>query len=451
MNFIIKHKLESSKTEIVLHISSNKKQKLSTVIQKDKGVSLGYLDQQLTIQLTAKKSPRAETRELHRKAGHLLLNFINQNEFKSIGIESTTPLYDFLEGFLLSDYIYKNEKKKLRTLFVSKSAISKNEITDLKKTVEAVHFTRNLVNTPANILNPTSFADKIETGLHQSIKIEILEKKQLESLKMGGILAVSQASIHSPKLAILSYLPKKNSRPIVLVGKGITYDTGGLSLKPTANSMDFMKCDMAGAAAVVGTLELLAQQSTQKNVIGIIPIADNRIGSKAIGPGDVITMFNKKTVEVMNTDAEGRLILADALAYASKYKPQLVIDIATLTGSALAAIGNYGTVFMGNAKAKTKQAIKASGEEVHERLVEFPLWEDYQKELESPVADLKNIGSNYAGSITAGKFLENFIDYEWLHLDIAGPSVFHSPDSYRTKGGTGVGVRLLNEFIKNYV
>jgi leucyl aminopeptidase len=233
------------------------------------------------------------------------------------------------------------------------------------------------------------------------------------------------------------------------VGKGVVYDTGGLSLKPTPNSMDYMKSDMAGAAAVIGAMYSLAKNNIPAYVIGLIPATENRLDGNAITPGDVITMHSGKTVEIMNTDAEGRLILADALSYASKYKPQLVIDLATLTGSAARAIGKEGIVYMGNAPEEIKTDFEDSGKQVYERLVEFPLWEEYNTQIESSIADLKNLGGADAGAITAGKFLEHFVNYHWLHLDIAGGAFLTAPDSYRGKNGTGLGVRLLYHFISS--
>ena len=239
-----------------------------------------------------------------------------------------------------------------------------------------------------------------------------------------------------------------NSNPIVLVGKGIVYDTGGLSLKPTPNSMDLMKSDMGGSAAVVGAMAAIAKAKLSIHIIGLIPATDNRPSGNAYAPGDVINMYDGTSVEVLNTDAEGRLILADALSYAKKYKPELVIDLATLTGAAARAIGKQGIVAMGNDK-DTMTALKKSGKEVQERLAEFPFWDEYAEDLKSNIADMKNLGGPEAGAITAGKFLEYFTDYPYTHLDIAGPAFMLAPFNYRGKGGTGVGVRLLFNFLKN--
>jgi leucyl aminopeptidase len=235
------------------------------------------------------------------------------------------------------------------------------------------------------------------------------------------------------------------------VGKGVVYDTGGLSLKPTANSMDYMKCDMAGGALVAATMYAIAKAKLPVYVIGLVPATDNRPGEDAYTPGDVITMYDGQTVEVLNCDAEGRLLLADALAYAKKYNPELVMDFATLTGAAAAAIGGYGIVCMGTADEATKLNLKLSGNQTYERLVEFPLWDEYGKLLKSDIADMKNIGGPIAGAITAGKFLEKFTKYPWMHFDIAGPAWNNSADAYRPKNGTGVGVRLMFDFINNLI
>lgn len=225
-------------------------------------------------------------------------------------------------------------------------------------------------------------------------------------------------------------------------------DTGGINLKP-GSSMQDMKCDMSGAAAVIGAIYAIAKTKLPVHVIGLIPATDNRIDAGAQVPGDIITMHNGTTVEVLNTDAEGRLILADALSFAKKYNPELVIDIATLTGSAHAAIGSYGMVGMGKNYKNYMEELKISGEKEAERIVEFPLWDDYNKLVESDMADLKNIGGANAGAITAGIFLSHFTNYPWIHLDIAGPAYLDTRNSYRGKGGTGWGVRILFRFLKD--
>ncbi|MCE2495466.1 MAG: leucyl aminopeptidase [Flavobacteriales bacterium] len=308
---------------------------------------------------------------------------------------------------------------------------------------------RDLSNEPLSTLTAARYAEIMkEWGGELGIKVTVLEKKQIESLKMGGLLAVNRGSIDPPTFTIMEWSPEDaiNEKPVVLVGKGVVYDTGGLSLKPTANSMDFMKVDMAGSAAVVGAMVALAETKLPIRVIGLVPATDNRPGENAYAPGDVIKMFDGTTVEVLNTDAEGRMIMADALAYAKKFDPELVIDLATLTGSAAMAIGKYGVVAMGNADEPVWKELHRAADSVHERLAVFPFWSEYRELLDSDIADLKNIGGPEGGAITAGKFLEHFTDYPYVHFDIAGPAWLKKKDKYRTKNATGVGVRLLFEY-----
>jgi leucyl aminopeptidase len=242
----------------------------------------------------------------------------------------------------------------------------------------------------------------------------------------------------------------KNEKPIVLVGKGVTYDTGGMNLKP-GDSMLNMKDDMSGAAVVAATVYAIAMAKLPVYVVGLMPATDNRPGEKALVPGDIITMHNGTTVEVLNTDAEGRLILADALSYAQKYDPELVIDLATLTGSAVRSIGKYGAPAMQSKASKELDKLKETGFDVYERLVEFPMWDEYGDLVKSDLADLKNLGPPEAGLITAAKFLEKFTSYPYIHLDIAGPAFLEKRDSYRGQGGTGFGVRLLFEFVSKRI
>jgi len=332
--------------------------------------------------------------------------------------------------------------------------ISEEGIDQLATLVEAVFIARDLVNEPASHLNSLKLAGNFaEMGKSAGFETQIFHKEKIKELNMGGLLAVNQGSIDPPTFSVLKWEPAiaKNKKPIILVGKGVVYDTGGLSLKPTKDSMDYMKCDMAGGAVVAAVIYYAAKCRLPLNIIALIPSTDNRPDGNAYAPGDVIVMHSGHTVEVLNTDAEGRLLLADALSYAKKYNPELVIDVATLTGSASMAIGQQGIVGMGNAEAALFNILKQSGNKVYERIVEFPLWEEYGESIKSDIADLKNIGAREAGAITAGKFLENFTDYPWIHLDIAGPAYLNKADHYRTKGGTATGVRLLVDFLKNLI
>jgi len=330
--------------------------------------------------------------------------------------------------------------------------ISKIQIDMLSVMVEAVYIARDLVNEPASYLNAVKLAESFESmGIDAGFDTEIFHKDKIEALKMGGLLAVNKGSIDPPTFSVLSWKPAdaRNSKPVVLVGKGVIFDTGGLSLKPTRDSMDYMKCDMAGSSTVASVIYFAAKCKLPVYLIALVPATDNRPDGNAYAPGDIIFMHNGLTVEVLNTDAEGRLLLADALSFARNYDPGLVIDVATLTGSASMAVGHHAIVAMGNVEESTFSALKRSGDNVYERIVEFPLWEEYGESIKSDIADLKNIGAREAGAITAGKFLENFVDYPWIHLDIAGPSFLNTADHYRTKGGTATGVRLLIDFIKN--
>lgn len=367
----------------------------------------------------------------------------------------------FAEGLSLGSYQflkYQSDKEKknwsLREISFVGAGISQKEIDLLAVVVESVFLARDLINEPASHLNAVKLAESFESmGKLAGFSTEVYHKVEIEALKMGGLLAVNKGSIDPPTFTVMKWEPAnaKNTKPIVLVGKGVVYDTGGLSLKPTKDSMDYMKCDMAGGAVVAAVIYYAAKCHLPVRLIALVPSTDNRPDGNAYAPGDVIYMHSGQTVEVLNTDAEGRLLLADALSYAKEYQPELVIDVATLTGAAAMAIGQHGIVAMGNAKRPVFNALQQSGENVYERIVEFPLWEEYGESIKSDIADMKNIGEREAGAITAGKFLEKFVDYPWIHLDIAGPSFLNKSDHYRTKGGNASGVRLLIDYLKNMV
>jgi leucyl aminopeptidase len=366
-------------------------------------------------------------------------------------------LLSVLEGFMLSSYKfdkYKTEigqpEKEIGTIKIPENEVKEKDLKDLSNVIKAVFRARTLVNEPLSYLTAQKFSEEIENlGREAGFIVEVFQKSRIEALKMGGLLGVNKGSPNPPTFNILDYNPTGavNKKPYVLVGKGVVYDTGGISLKPS-EGMEAMKCDMAGAAAVAGTIYAAAANKLPVHIIGLIPATENRPSGDAIVPGDILTISNGKTVEVINTDAEGRLILADALCYAKKFNPELVIDLATLTGSAIRAIGKEGMVMMGTAGAEVKSQLTETGFEVYERIVEFPLWEEYGKYLESDIADIKNLGPSEAGAITAGKFLEFFTSFPWIHLDIAGGAFLSSEDSYRGKNGTGIGVRLIYNFLK---
>ncbi len=421
---------------------------------------INHLKRWVYIYFLEKKSAAHLTLEECRRAGqqahHCFARFNTEKVTVVDALDNATETLAFIEGMALSNYQFlryrksAKDKNELRAIGVLSTKIKASDISLLHILVDATCRARDLVNTPVLHLNAVQLAKEFQKlGKEAGFRVEVFNKSKIESLKMGGLLAVNFGSVDHPTFSVMEYKPKgaKNKQPIVLVGKGVVYDTGGLSLKPTANSMDYMKSDMAGAAAVACTLFAIAKAKLPVHVIALVPATDNRPSGNAITPGDIITMHNGITVEVLNTDAEGRLILGDALSFAQQFKPELVIDLATLTGAAVAAIGTFGIVCMGTADEKTKDSLKASGEQVYERLAEFPIWEEYDELIKSDIADIKNIGGPYGGSITAGKFLQRFVKYPWMHFDIAGPSFLHSNSAYRVKGGTGVGVRLLFDFL----
>jgi leucyl aminopeptidase len=398
-----------------------------------------------------------QARENFRDKGYALCKKANEQKVRSLIVDDRTEAElawkDLAESLALSNYQFikylKTPKENsLKSLEIISSNADGNIIRELNATIEGVCFARNLVNEPHSHLNALNFPVRLsekykETGL----VIDTLYKRQLEALKMGGILAVNKGSEIGPSFSIIEWIPDKpkNDAPVVLIGKGVMFDTGGLSLKSTKGSMDQMKSDMAGAAAVAGTMLSLALSDSKCHVIALIPATDNRPGKDAFLPQDVIHMHDGTTVEVLNTDAEGRIILADALSYAKQYNPELVIELSTLTGAAEIAVGINAIAAMGNSP-ENMDALRDAGFACYERIAELPFWDDYKKLLKSDIADIKNVGGSNAGAITAAKFLEHFTDYPYIHLDIAGPAFIESEDSYRGKNATGVGVRLLNEF-----
>lgn len=396
--------------------------------------------------------------EKYRKAGAKIYDVIPSVEAQVLitgDLQNSAFLIEgmALKGYTFTRYFTDNEKKKIRTELIVSDSFDDALLAMLNATIKSVYWARDMVNEPVSYLTAERFADEIKKlEESSSLKVSILEKAQIEALKMGGLLAVNRGSIDPPTFTIIEYKPDnaRNDKPIVLVGKGVVYDTGGLSLKPTAGSMDVMKSDMGGGAAVAGALYNCAMQGIDVHVIGLIPATDNRPGMNAYTPGDVITMYDGTTVEVLNTDAEGRMILADALAYSKKFDPELVIDMATLTGAAVRAIGQHASIIMGNAGQSKFDQLIAAGNETFDRAVQFPFWEEYFEEMKSKIADLKNIGGANAGMITAGKFLEHFVKAPYIHIDIAGPAWMDAPYSYHPYGGTAAGVRLMTAFLKNY-
>jgi leucyl aminopeptidase len=446
--------------------NNNEKNYLKRAIEtKEKPVVINQYKRWIFIlPVDENKKPAHELLEEIRKDGKKILSSLNEKQAKKACIIDISGNPGFavalLEGLGLGNYQFnkyftktKKEENSLKVLEVFSKDLKKKNIDELNQLIKAVYKVRDLVNEPLSNLNAVQLSAEIEKmGREAGFSVEVFHKRKIESLRMGGLLAVNRGSIDPPTFSILTWRPEnsRNKKPVVLVGKGVVFDTGGLSLKPTLDSMDYMKSDMAGAAAVAGTMYMLALTGVPVYTIGLVPATDNRPDGNAYVPGDVIKMYDGTTVEMLNSDAEGRMILADALSWAKKYNPELVITVATLTGAAQAAVGNAAIAAMGNSGSAIFDKLKQSGDRVFERIAELPFWNDYAEQLKSDIADIKNIGSKYAGAITGGKFLEHFTDYPFIHLDIAGPAFSKTCDSYRGKGGSGVGVRLLFDFLKNW-
>ena len=402
--------------------------------------------------------PKTDLESLRIAGASVFQAFKNEN-CKEVNINEVKHLDEnqriaFLEGLLLSSYSFSKYKKEKSgspvKISCSSNFIAEKSLGELKKLAEAVSLTKTMVNEPPQYMDALKFAEyAVDAGKKFGFETEILGKSEIEELGMGGILAVNRGSSIPPTFNIFHYKPENavNDKPLVLVGKGVTFDTGGYSIKVGGN-MTSMKSDMAGGAAVLGIISAAAANKLPYHIIGLVSATDNKISSDALVVDDIITMMDGTTVEVQNTDAEGRLVLADALTYAKRFNPELVVDMATLTGASVAITGSFGIAMAGNDQS-AMDLLKVSGEETYERLIQLPFWTEFEDLLKSDIADLKNIGGPIGGATTAGKFLEHFTDYPWIHLDIAGASFVNDAKGYRQSGGTGVAVRLLYQFIKN--
>lgn len=385
----------------------------------------------------------------------------------SIGVAADVPLEPevtgqaFAEGIELGAYRFWPYRTGLTTeetfaveqatVFVTGSAEQVRAGVVTGQTIgRGVTFARDLVNSPGYAMTPAALADQaVDLGRRVGLRVTVLDKAQLTEQGFGGILAVGKGSDNDPRFIVMEYGAAVDARPtICLVGKGLTFDSGGLSLKP-ADAMETMKSDMGGAAAVIGAMQVVAELKLPLHVVGIVSSAENMPSSNAYRPGDIIKTLSGKTIEVLNTDAEGRIILSDGLFYAQRYEPHAIVELSTLTGAIIIALGAHATGMMATDQGLADQ-ISRAGEASGERVWQFPLWEEYFAMIKSRVADIKNIGGRPAGSITAGAFLAEFVgDYPFAHLDIAGTAWVDSPAKpYETHGGTGVGVRLLAEYLR---
>ena len=398
-----------------------------------------------------------------RDAGAQVCHLLPPEGFAQVGPERLGG--GLVEGSLLSLYQYeeyKSEKNKKRIKEMIVLAGNETERRSMNRgrqeaeiICDSANWVRDLINGPGNQVTPGYLAGKArELSRNTRIRVKVFGLPEIKKLRMGGLLAVSSGSsaVHPPRFIVLSYpgSGKTRMKPIILVGKGITFDSGGISIKPSGG-MEEMKTDMAGAAAVLGTLRVAGRLRLSRPIVGLVPTTENLPSGSAYRPGDIIRTYSGQTIEVQNTDAEGRIILADALGYAVKsYRPEAVIDLATLTGACIVALGREASGLLSNNRKLAEKIVRA-GEESGERVWELPLWDEYDKAIKSDVADMKNIGNREAGTITGAMFLKRYVgDTPWAHLDIAGTARAEKDTRYLGKGATGVGVRLLTRLIQNW-
>lgn len=370
---------------------------------------------------------------------------------------------DFAIGMLLRAYSfddYKTKKKDdddkapsaVQITLVTAVAVAAERLfaAEGRAVVDGVLLARNLVNLPANVLGPVEFADRAKALEALGVEVEILTETEMASLGMGAILGVAQGSVRPPRLAVMQWKGgAPEGQPIAFIGKGVVFDTGGISIKP-AGGMEDMKGDMGGAAAVIGLMHTLAARKAKVNVVGILGLVENMPDGNAQRPGDIVTSMSGQTIEVINTDAEGRLVLCDALWYCNdRFKPAFMINLATLTGAILVALANLHAGLFSNDDTLAENLLKA-GLSTNERLWRMPLGKDYDKLIDSKFADMKNTGGRYGGSITAAQFLKRFVgDTPWAHLDIAGTAMASPKDEINQSWASGFGVRLLDQLVRD--
>ena len=403
-----------------------------------------------------------QTQERLRRSADKVVTMLREAKQTAVALtgEGVIPeeVVAFAEGLFLADYTfdrYKSEKPShIETLLIEQSFLTAEELERNVRLWECIRQCRDWVNTPVADLNAERFATQLQNRAAETeVSCTVFDKKQIEWLRMGGLMAVNKGSVDEPRFVVLEYKPSDavNAKPLALVGKGIMYDTGGLNLKPD-DYMQEMKSDMAGAATMASVVFAAAANNLPVHIVALLPLTDSRPGFNAYAADDVLRMYDGTTVEVINTDAEGRIILADSIAYAvSKYDPELIIDAATLTGAAVRAIGTYGIAAMQQGADNAFNLLRIVGNKVYERLVEFPFWPEYDELIKSEIADIKNCGIAQAGAITAGKFLAHFArKTPYIHLDIAGVAYFSKKQQYYAHGASGYGIRLLYAFLQTY-
>ncbi len=387
------------------------------------------------------------TEEALRRAGGLLGRAANNDRSAALAGNLEKGAAAAVEGFLLAQYSYdrfKSDPKPSKTEgLIVQGDLDEGELRRARVVTQAVCWARDLINTPALNKAPTAICAEAEARLGKlGLRLKVHDAEDLEKGDFGGVLGVAAGSDRPPRMLEIHYEPEHYETFVALIGKGITFDSGGLSIKP-AGAMTTMKTDMSGAAAVVATMGAVASLEIGVRVMALAPLSDNMPGPLAIKPGDVLTTRNGKTIEVLNTDAEGRLILADALAYAAEFEPDLMVDLATLTGACKVALGDSIAAIMGNDQSLIDR-MKRVGDRAGEQLWQLPLAQEYRSALKTPMADMKNIGGRWGGAITAALILEEFVaERPWAHLDIAGPARWPRDEHYMVKGGSGFGVRTL--------
>jgi len=408
------------------------------------------------------------TSDVLRSAAGRVTRRVRELEFTSFGfvLDQSNSLEDvqaLVEGSELGLYTFDQYKSSARKPEVKEMGILLNDRT-LKKSgqviakgqiiARSVAFTRDLSNLPSSDCTPSILSShSMKLSKRGKVKVRVIEEEEMMTLGFGGVLAVARGSHEPPKFITLEYSgDKRGGSPIVLVGKAITFDSGGISIKPS-EKMNEMKHDKSGGATVIGVIKAAAELKIPINLVGLVPATENLPGGGAYKPGDIVRFHNGKTAEILNTDAEGRLILADALAYAQRYKPQAIIDFATLTGACIIALGNVASGLMGNHPVMNQRILNAA-DRTGERVWELPLWKEYKDQIKSDIADIKNTSGRAGGTITAAAFLSNFVgEYPWAHLDIAGTAWTQdaTPNrGYNQKGATGVGVRLMIDLLHNW-
>ena len=409
------------------------------------------------------ESLRRAAAEAVRRARELQVTAISIGAVDDLPLDAASVGQAFAEGLALGAYRYWKYRTGLtteQTFAVESATIYTGDeravgigagVATGQAIARGVTFARDLVNSPGYAMTPARMGEEaVALGESLGLKVTVLDKTQLTEQGFGGILAVGQGSANEPCFIVMEHGAAGDGPTVCLVGKGLTFDSGGLSIKP-AEAMDTMKSDMGGAAAVFGAMQVVAELKLPLHVVGLVSSAENMPSATAYRPGDVVTTLSGKTIEVLNTDAEGRIILSDALHYAQRYEPAAIVELSTLTGAIIIALGSHATGMMATDQALADRVSQA-GEMSGERVWQLPLWPEYHDMIKSEIADLKNIGGRAGGSITAGAFLAAFVgDYPFVHLDIAGTAWADRPAKpYDAQGGTGVGVRLLTEFLRDY-